>query len=156
MKPATDYVPELLVKLGLPDRAAADRRPAARHRIRLAAGQGDGPARRRPKRGRQRPLAAGDRGHRRHRRSAFAAPARLCAGGGFTVVKVAKPQQDMRFDVPTIGMGTLETMVAAGGKVLAVEAGRTIIIDQNEVVDFANRHKLVVVALDAEGRPAAA
>ena len=66
------------------------------------------------------------------------------------MVKVAKPQQDMRFDVPTIGLGTLETMAAAGAKVLAIEAGRTIIIDQPEVVDFANRHKLVIVALDEQ------
>jgi hypothetical protein len=76
----------------------------------------------------------------------------LCQAGGFTVVKVAKPEQDMRFDVPTIGLGTLKTMAEAGGKVLAIEAGRTIIIDQAEVVAFANQHKLVVVALDAEGR----
>ena len=55
---------------------------------------------------------------------AFAAPGALCRAGGFTVVKVAKPQQDMRFDVPTIGMGTLETMVEAGARVLAVEARR--------------------------------
>ena len=46
------------------------------------------------------------------------------------VVKVAKPQQDMRFDVPTIGMLTLQTMVYAGAKVLAMEAGRTIILDE--------------------------
>src|SRR5690606_40576041 len=45
----------------------------------------------------------------------------LCPAGGFTVVKTAKPQQDMRFDVPTIGLGTLETMVAAGARTLAVE-----------------------------------
>ena len=73
----------------------------------------------------------------------------LCTVGGFTVVKVAKPRQDMRFDVPTIGMGTLESMVAAGGKVLAVEAGKTILVDQRQVVDFANRHHLVIVALHA-------
>ena len=47
----------------------------------------------------------------------------LCRAGGFTVVKVAKPQQDMRFDVPTIGLGTLQTMVESPGRVLAVEAG---------------------------------
>ena len=75
----------------------------------------------------------------------------LCTAGGFTVVKVAKPQQDMRFDVPTIGVGTLETLVAAGGRVLAVEAGRTIILDQPQVIAFADRHKLVLVALDANG-----
>ncbi len=43
--------------------------------------------------------------------------------GGFTVVKVAKPQQDMRFDVPTVGRATIETMHQAGGRVLAIEAG---------------------------------
>lgn len=73
----------------------------------------------------------------------------LCPQGGFTVVKVAKPQQDMRFDVPTIGMGTLESMVAAGAKVLAVEADKTILIDEPEVVAFATRHGLSIVALCA-------
>jgi len=80
----------------------------------------------------------------------------LCKAGGFTVVKVAKPQQDMRFDVPTIGLGTLETLAAAGGRVLAIEAGRTIIIDQAHVIEFANRQKLVVVALDEAGQSALA
>ena len=74
----------------------------------------------------------------------------LCTAGEFTVVKVAKPQQDMRFDVPTIGLGTLESMVAANARVLAVEAGRTIIVDQPEVIEYANRNKLVIVALDTE------
>ncbi len=72
---------------------------------------------------------------------------RLCSAGGFTVVKVAKPQQDMRFDVPTIGVGTLRTLVEAGGRVLAIEADKTIVIDEPEVIDFANRHRLVLVAL---------
>lgn len=71
----------------------------------------------------------------------------LCRAGGFTVVKVAKPQQDMRFDVPTIGLGTMQTLHAAGGKVLAIEAGRTIILDEPEVIAFADRHKMVLVAL---------
>jgi len=71
----------------------------------------------------------------------------LCRAGGFTVVKVAKPQQDMRFDVPTIGLKTLRSMVQAHAKVLAVEAGRTIIIDHAEVVEFANRNKLVIVSI---------
>jgi DUF1009 family protein len=78
----------------------------------------------------------------------------LCTAGGFTLVKVAKPQQDMRFDVPTIGLGTLEALVAAGGRVLAIEAGRTIIIDEPEVIAYADRHKLVVVALDGANAPA--
>jgi UDP-2,3-diacylglucosamine hydrolase len=70
----------------------------------------------------------------------------LCKQGGFTVVKVAKPQQDMRFDVPTIGLGTLQTLHAAGGKVLAVEAEKTIFLDQAAVVEFADRNAIVIVA----------
>jgi hypothetical protein len=77
----------------------------------------------------------------------------LCRRGGFVIVKVAKPQQDMRFDVPTIGIGTLESLVAARGTVLAVEAGKTIIVDEPAVTAFANRHKLVIVALGADGKP---
>ena len=71
----------------------------------------------------------------------------LCKAGGFTVVKVAKPQQDMRFDVPTIGCRTLQTMHDAGGKVLAIEAGRTIILDEPNLIEMANRYGLVIVAL---------
>ena len=63
----------------------------------------------------------------------------------------------MRFDVPTIGLWTLEVMVASGAKILAVEAGRTILIDEPEFLEFANRHKLIVVALpEAKMRTAAA
>jgi UDP-2,3-diacylglucosamine hydrolase len=72
----------------------------------------------------------------------------LCRAGGFTVVKVAKPQQDMRFDVPTVGVGTLESMVATGGKMLVVEAGKTILLDEPKFLEFADRNKLIVVALD--------
>ena len=71
----------------------------------------------------------------------------LCTAGDFTLVKVAKPKQDMRFDVPTIGMGTLESLVQAGGRVLAVEADKTILIDEPEVIEFANRHDLTLVAI---------
>jgi DUF1009 family protein len=74
----------------------------------------------------------------------------LCRSGEFTVVKVAKPQQDMRFDVPTVGLQTLETMVQSRARVLAIEAGATIIVDQPEVVQFADQHKLVIVALTAD------
>lgn len=72
----------------------------------------------------------------------------LCVQGGFTLVKVAKPQQDMRFDVPTIGLGTIEALIAAGGKCLAIEAGKTIVVDQAEVVAFADRHGIAIVAID--------
>ena len=49
----------------------------------------------------------------------------LCRAGGFTVVKVAKPQQDMRFDVPTVGRKTLETMVQSGGATLHLIPGQS-------------------------------
>lgn len=76
----------------------------------------------------------------------------LCQQGGFTVVKVAKPQQDMRFDVPTIGIGTIESLIAAGGSCLAIEAGKTIIVDEAEVVALANRRRLSIVSLDRSDR----
>jgi DUF1009 family protein len=70
----------------------------------------------------------------------------LCRRGGFVVVKVAKPQQDMRFDVPTVGRDTVETLRRAGGRVLAVEAGKTIVIDQPETVALADRYGITIVA----------
>jgi DUF1009 family protein len=70
----------------------------------------------------------------------------LCRRGGFTVVKVAKPQQDMRFDVPTIGQSTVETLHRAGGRVLAIEADKTIVIDQEQTVALADRYGITIVA----------
>ena len=72
----------------------------------------------------------------------------LCKSGGFTVVKVAKPNQDMRFDVPTIGVGTLETIHEAGGKVLAIEAGKTIVLDQQEICQKAKQLGISIIAID--------
>jgi len=74
----------------------------------------------------------------------------LCRQGGFTVVKVAKPQQDMRFDVPTIGVKTIQTMAQSGGKVLAVECDKTILLDEEEVLSLAEKVGVSVVALRAE------
>jgi DUF1009 family protein len=73
----------------------------------------------------------------------------LCRAGGWTLVKVAKPQQDMRFDVPTIGVATIERLREAGAKVLAIEAGKTIVIDQPEVVSLADRLGIALVAMDS-------
>ncbi len=81
----------------------------------------------------------------------------LCRQGGFTVVKVAKPRQDMRFDVPTVGTGTLDSIAAAGGRVLAIEADRTILLDAAVFRETAERLRLTVVALrdpTAAGRAA--
>ena len=75
----------------------------------------------------------------------------LCPQGGFTVVKVAKPQQDMRFDVPTIGLMTIESLAAAGASVLAIEAGKTIVVDEAEVIALADQHGLAIVSRE---RPA--
>jgi len=72
----------------------------------------------------------------------------LCHARGFVVVKVAKPQQDMRFDVPTVGCSTIETMHRAGGRVLAIEAGRTIVLDQEQTVALADRHGITLLVLD--------
>lgn len=69
---------------------------------------------------------------------------------GFTVVKVAKPDQDMRFDVPTVGTQTIEMIHKAGGKVLAIEAGKTILLDEERVLDMADRFRIAVVALHAD------
>jgi DUF1009 family protein len=74
----------------------------------------------------------------------------LCRRGGFTVVKVAKPQQDLRFDVPTIGVQTLHTMQESGARVLAVEAGMTILLDDQEVLQLADRLGIAIVALHAD------
>ncbi len=70
----------------------------------------------------------------------------LCKSGGFTVVKVAKPNQDMRFDVPTIGVGTIETIHQAGGRVLAIEADKTIVLDHQATVAAAKKLGITIVA----------
>jgi DUF1009 family protein len=79
---------------------------------------------------------------------AIARAGELCQSGGFVVVKVAKPQQDMRFDVPTVGCQTIESIHRAGGRVLAIEAGKTILIDEAETVGLANQYGISIVALE--------
>ncbi len=80
---------------------------------------------------------------------AIARAGELCPAGGFVVVKVAKPQQDMRFDVPTIGCDTIETMHRAGGRVLAFEAGKTILLDRDRTVALAEHYDISMVALQS-------
>lgn len=70
----------------------------------------------------------------------------LCGRSPFVVVKVAKPKQDMRFDVPTVGVQTIESMKAAGARVLAIEAGQTIFLDERETIDRANRYGMTIVS----------
>ena len=63
-----------------------------------------------------------------------------------TVVKIAKPNQDMRFDVPVIGAATIEAMIAAGASCLSVEAGRTLLFDRDAIVARANQAGIAIVA----------
>ena len=63
-----------------------------------------------------------------------------------TVVKVAKPQQDMRFDVPVIGPATVETMIRAGASCLSVEAGRTLLFDREALLKRADEAGIAIVA----------
>ena len=75
----------------------------------------------------------------------------LCGRSPFVVVKVAKPKQDMRFDVPTVGKTTIEMMRASGAAVLAIEAGKTIFLDEAETIALANRYGIAITAVPASG-----
>ncbi len=72
------------------------------------------------------------------------------AQGNFTVVKVAKPKQDLRFDVPVVGLTTLESFREAGGGFLAVEAGKTLLFDQAQMVAWANGEKIGLIGVDGK------
>ena len=68
------------------------------------------------------------------------------AKGRLTVVKVAKPSQDMRFDVPVVGVPTIEAMQAAGATCLCITAGKTLIFDREETIRVADKNKISIVA----------
>jgi DUF1009 family protein len=70
------------------------------------------------------------------------------AGPGVRVIKVAKPNQDMRFDVPVIGVATIQAMRAAGASALSIDAGRTLVLDGEPVFKSANEGGITIV-----GRP---
>jgi UDP-2,3-diacylglucosamine hydrolase len=72
------------------------------------------------------------------------------AGPGVIIVKVAKPNQDMRFDVPVIGLATIQAMRATGASALSVDAGRTLVLDGEHVFASADEASIAIV-----GRPAA-
>ncbi len=63
-----------------------------------------------------------------------------------TVVKIAKPNQDMRFDVPVIGLKTIEVMQAAGATCLALDAGKCLLLDGDKIIDVANEAEIAIVA----------
>lgn len=63
-----------------------------------------------------------------------------------TVVKIAKPNQDMRFDVPVIGVKTIETMQKAGATCLALDAGKCLFLDGDAIITAANQHNICIMA----------
>jgi UDP-2,3-diacylglucosamine hydrolase len=67
------------------------------------------------------------------------------AGGGVSIIKVAKPNQDMRFDVPIVGLATIQAMRIADARVLSIDAGRTLIFDRDAFVASANEAGIAVV-----------
>lgn len=69
----------------------------------------------------------------------------LCPRGGWILVKVAKPLQDMRFDVPTVGPDTIDRLQQAGAAMLVVEAGRTLIVDREAMIRAADRAGIIVM-----------
>ncbi len=71
---------------------------------------------------------------------------RWCPSGGWSLVKVSKPSQDMRFDVPTIGPTTIEMLKRYGASALCVEAGKTLIVDLQATIALADKYGIVVVA----------
>lgn len=66
--------------------------------------------------------------------------------GRLTVVKIAKPDQDMRFDVPVVGIPTIESMVSAGAGCLCLTARKTLMFDREAMIRLANKHKIAIVA----------
>lgn len=73
--------------------------------------------------------------------------------GKAVVVKVCKPNQDVRFDVPAVGLQTIKTMHAAGAVTLAIEAGKAVVFDRKEMIDLANKYKISIVAMKTEKQP---
>lgn len=69
------------------------------------------------------------------------------AKGGAVVVKTAKPQQDLRFDMPGIGPNTLQSMIDAGATVLAIEAGKTLLVDREQVIKLADANGITIVVV---------
>jgi UDP-2,3-diacylglucosamine hydrolase len=85
----------------------------------------------------------------------IARAARIAAGKPLVVVKVSKPAQDMRFDVPVVGLPTVEQMRSAGATALAVDAGRTLLFDRNKLIELADASGIAIQAFppDATAEP---
>jgi len=75
---------------------------------------------------------------------------KLCKVGGWTLIKVANKNADMRLDVPTVGMQTIEKMHEAGGGCLVLEPGKTIILERGKVMELADRYKIAIVGYNGQ------
>jgi len=69
------------------------------------------------------------------------------ARGRLTVIKIAKPDQDMRFDVPVVGVPTVENMIEAGATCLCITAGKTLMFDHEQLLRLADEKKIAIVAV---------
>jgi DUF1009 family protein len=76
----------------------------------------------------------------------------LCKCGGWILIKVSNKNQDMRADVPTVGTTTIEKLAAAGAGCVVLEAGKTIMLEKQKVLELAERFKIVIVGYDGEGK----
>jgi DUF1009 family protein len=76
----------------------------------------------------------------------IARAARIASGKPLVVIKVSKPKQDMRFDVPVVGLPTIATMKAAGATALAIDGQRTLLFDRNELIAAANEAGITIQA----------
>ena len=69
------------------------------------------------------------------------------SNGGAIVVKVSKPKQDNRFDVPTVGVRTLEKMIEVGAVALAIEADQTLVVERDKLISLADEHNIAITAI---------
>jgi DUF1009 family protein/predicted dehydrogenase len=69
------------------------------------------------------------------------------------IIKVSKPKQDLRFDVPAVGLQTVETMKEVGASVLVIESGRTLIFDKEEMIESANKARITILSRAADDGP---
>ncbi len=66
---------------------------------------------------------------------------------GLVIVKVSRPRQDMRFDIPVVGLNTIKSLIKAGAKCLAIESGKTLFIDKEKSINLAERKGIAIVAV---------
>jgi UDP-2,3-diacylglucosamine hydrolase len=78
----------------------------------------------------------------------------LCRCGGWTLIKVANKNQDMRADVPTVGTVTIEKLAAARAACVVLEVGKTIMLERQKVLELADRYKIVIVGYEGQPQPA--